>query len=88
MISGFSVNQVYLAIGFTDMRKSINGLSLMVSEQLAHDPFSGSVFVFCNRARDKLKSCTGNAMAFGSIIAVWIRENSSGQAGRINSPYH
>jgi transposase len=37
------------------MRKSINGLSLIVSEQLAQDPFSGSVFVFCNRARDKLK---------------------------------
>jgi len=55
MISGFAVNQVYLATGFTDMRKSINGLSLMVSEQLAHDPFSGSIFVFCNRARDKLK---------------------------------
>ncbi len=55
MISGLAVNQVYLATGFTDMRKSINGLSLMVSEQLAHDPFSGSVFVFCNRARDKLK---------------------------------
>jgi len=28
MISGFTVNQVYLATGFTDMRKSINGLSL------------------------------------------------------------
>jgi len=55
MISGFAVNQVYLATGVTDMRKSINGLSLMVSEQLVHDPFSGSVFVFCNRARDKLK---------------------------------
>ena len=55
MISGFAVNQVYLATEFTDMRKSINGLSLIVSEQLAQDPFSGSVFVFCNRARDKLK---------------------------------
>ena len=55
MISGFAVNQVYLATGFTDMRKSIIGLTLMVSEQLAQDPFSGSVFVFCNRARDKLK---------------------------------
>ena len=55
MISGFAVNQVYLATGFTDMRKSINGLSLLVSEQLVQDPFSGSVFVFCNRARDKLK---------------------------------
>ena len=55
MISGFAVNQVYLATGFTDMRKSINGLSLLVSEQLVQDPFSGSVFVFCNHARDKLK---------------------------------
>jgi transposase len=42
-----------LATGFTDMRKSINGLSLIVSEQLGQDPFAGSVFVFCNRSRDK-----------------------------------
>ena len=55
MISGFAVNQVYLATGFTDMRKSINGLSLLVSEQLAQDPFNGNIFVFCNRSRDKLK---------------------------------
>ena len=55
MISGISVNQVYLATGVTDMRKSINGLSIMVSELLGHDPFNGSVFVFCNRHRDKLK---------------------------------
>ncbi|MBW6452415.1 MAG: IS66 family insertion sequence element accessory protein TnpB, partial [Methyloprofundus sp.] len=34
MLAGLSVNQVYLATGFTDMRKSINGLSLIVSEQL------------------------------------------------------
>ena len=55
MINGLVVNQVYLATGFTDMRKSINGLSLIVSEQFGQDPFSGSVFVFCNRSRDKLK---------------------------------
>lgn len=55
MITGFAVNQVYLATGFTDMRKSINGLSLLVSEQFGQDPFDGSVFVFCNRSRDKLK---------------------------------
>jgi len=55
MIKGLSVNQVYLVTGITDMRKAINGLSIIVSEQLGHDPFSGSVFVFCNRNRDKLK---------------------------------
>ncbi len=37
------------------MRKAINGLSMIISEQLGHDPFNGSVFVFCNRHRDKRK---------------------------------
>jgi len=37
-----SVNiKVYLAMGSTDMRKSINGLSILVSEQMELDPFSG-----------------------------------------------
>jgi transposase len=44
MLVGLSVHQVYLATGFTDMRKSINGLSLIVSEQLGQDPFTGSPF--------------------------------------------
>ena len=55
MINGIPVNQVYLVSGVTDMRKATQGLSLIVSEQLGHNPFDGSVFVFCNRQRDKLK---------------------------------
>ena len=50
----FSLN-VYLAPGVTDMRKSIDGLALIVSELLELDPFSESLFVFCNRGRNKLK---------------------------------
>ncbi len=52
----FESAKVYLALGPTDLRRSINGLSLMVSEVLEADPFSESWFVFCNRQRDKLKS--------------------------------
>ena len=55
MMGSLSANQVYLATGITDMRKSINGLSVIVSQLLGRDPFDGSVFVFCNRQRDKLK---------------------------------
>lgn len=46
---------VYVALGSTDMRKSINGLSLLVEEQYQLDLFSGSLFAFCNRRRDKVK---------------------------------
>ena len=47
--------KVYLAMGITDMRKSINGLSVVVSEKLELDPFSGHLFAFCNRKRNMLK---------------------------------
>ena len=47
--------RVYLALGKTDMRKSINGLSLLVEGNLSLDPFSGHLFVFTNRRRHILK---------------------------------
>ncbi|MCH2057863.1 MAG: IS66 family insertion sequence element accessory protein TnpB [Thalassotalea sp.] len=47
--------QVYLVTGFTDMRKSINGLSIIVAEQLELDPLNQAWYVFCNKQRDKLK---------------------------------
>ncbi|MBU1055326.1 MAG: IS66 family insertion sequence element accessory protein TnpB [Proteobacteria bacterium] len=50
-----SHTQVYLALGNTDMRKSINGLSILIEDSLDLDPFSGHLFVFCNRRRDIIK---------------------------------
>ncbi len=46
---------IYVVPGSTDMRKAINGLAVMVEEELAADPFSGSLFLFCNRRRSHLK---------------------------------
>jgi transposase len=53
----FAVNpkRVFLAAGSTDMRKSINGLSILVERALDLDPFAGDLFVFCNRRRNMIK---------------------------------
>ena len=51
----FSGKKVYLACGSTDMRKDINGLVLLVEMSFKLDPFDESLFVFCNRSRDRLK---------------------------------
>src|SRR5512135_3199698 len=48
--------QIYLARTPVDLRKSIDGLSLLVSHGLGQDPFSAQLFVFTNRRRDKLKA--------------------------------
>ncbi|GLI33262.1 IS66 family insertion sequence element accessory protein TnpB [Desulforhabdus amnigena] len=42
-----SNTRVFLAPGNTDMRKAINGLSVLVEGTLELDPFSGHLFVFC-----------------------------------------
>lgn len=55
MLGELSTRQVYLACGSTDLRKSIDGLAILVKEGFNLDPFSSSLFVFCNRKRDKLK---------------------------------
>ena len=47
--------QVFIATGVTDMRKSINGLSIIVEEELELNPLSGYMFAFCNRKRDIVK---------------------------------
>jgi transposase len=48
--------QVFLVLGATDMRKAIDGLSIMVAARLALDPLSGGYFVFCNRGRNIIKA--------------------------------
>ena len=52
---GTPQGMVYLATGHHDMRKSINGLALVVAETLGLDPVSPHWFVFCNRSRDRIK---------------------------------
>jgi transposase len=53
MYSG--ATSVYLAVGATDMRKSVNGLALIVSETFSLDPFTKALFVFCNRCGNRVK---------------------------------
>jgi transposase len=47
--------RVYVATGTTDLRRSIDGLSMLVRERLALDPLSGHLFLFRNRRGDRVK---------------------------------
>ena len=55
MILDWTTVRVFVKPGATDMRKQINGLSLIVSEQLQQDIFEGHLFLFCNKQRRILK---------------------------------
>jgi transposase len=51
----FNDKPVYICCGYTDMRKSINGLMILVKDSFLLDPFSEALFVFCNRNRNRIK---------------------------------
>lgn len=47
--------QIYLCLAPTDMRKSFDSLAALVRDELKGDPFSGSLFVFRSKRRDRIK---------------------------------
>jgi transposase len=46
---------IYLRTGYTDMRKQIGSLAVLVQQDMKMNPLSGSLFVFCGRTRRLLK---------------------------------
>ena len=40
------VDHIYLACGYTDLRRGIDGLAQIVQQQFELDPFSNSLFLF------------------------------------------
>ena len=47
---------IYLACGYTDMRKSIDGLAALVQESFGMDPFAPTLYLFCGKRRDRIKA--------------------------------
>lgn len=48
--------EIYLACGYTDMRKSIDGLASVVQQQFKLDPFQPALFLFCGKHCDRMKA--------------------------------
>src|SRR2546428_11189848 len=51
---------IWIAAGFTDLRRGFTGLSGMVQTTLQENPFSGHVFVFRGRRGDLIKMVWGD----------------------------
>lgn len=47
--------RIWLAVGYTDMRRGMNTLALQVQEAMQRDPHAGDLFVFRGRRGNLLK---------------------------------
>ena len=50
-----AVEEIYIVCGYTDMRKSIDGLCAVVEDKLHMDPRRSAIFLFCGRRADRIK---------------------------------
>ena len=50
-----TADEIYIVCGYTDMRKSIDGLCAVVEDKLHMDPRRSSIFLFCGRRCDRIK---------------------------------
>jgi transposase len=48
--------KIFIACGKTDMRKSIDGLAAIVSQNFKLNPFENSLFLFCGGKKDRMKA--------------------------------
>lgn len=55
MLNLTSPAKIYIYTPVADMRKGIDGLSGIVRSEFGADPTDGSIYVFINRRRDRMK---------------------------------
>lgn len=76
--------EIYLHRQFVDFRKSINGLAMIVDAELDLPVMSGALFIFCNKAKDKLKLLYWDKTGF----ALWYKRLEKETFKWPNSPHH
>ena len=56
MLTEFKPKKVFIACGYTDLRRGLDGLAAIVEQEFELDLFDGSLFLFCGRRTDRIKA--------------------------------
>ena len=55
MIGFDKIDNIYMAPGYTDLRKGIDGYAHIIQDDFQLSPFQNTLFIFCNRSRTMIK---------------------------------
>lgn len=80
MLNDFTgADKVYIACGYTDLRKGIDGLARMVQQQFQLDPFITRYFCSVGGGETASRACTGKRTASFFCTNAWSRVRTSGR---------
>lgn len=74
MLGGINAAQVYIVCGYTDLRRSIDGLAAIVKQNYGINPYNRSLFLFCGKRRDRIKGLLWDEDGF---LLLYKRLNNS-----------
>ena len=69
--------EIYIACGYTGMRKSIDGLAVLVKQRFQMDPYKPALYLFCGRSCNQMKYFCGKAMDLSFFTNALRTEDSS-----------
>ncbi len=72
VLAEINVDNIYIVCGYTDMRKSIAGLSAIVIQQFDMKPDEQSIFLFCGKRADRMKALIWEGDGFLLLYKVLI----------------
>jgi transposase len=75
------VSELYVYDGVVDFRRSYDGLSGVVTNELCREPTDGSVYIFFNRKRDQIKLLYYEVSGY----CLWQKRLSVGRFERVFS---
>jgi transposase len=64
--------RIWIASGYTDMRRGMRGLALQVQEGLGRDPFAGDIYIFRGRSGSLIKALWHDGLGLSLYANVWI----------------
>ncbi|MGO5024646.1 IS66 family insertion sequence element accessory protein TnpB [Lawsonibacter sp. LCP25S3_G6] len=76
MLNDFNCScPVYIACGYTDLRRGIDGLATVVKSQLQMGPFLRALFLFCGRRRGRFKALYWEGDGFLLLYCILSSKN-------------
>lgn len=59
-----NITNIFIVCRYTDMRRSIDGLSAIIAQNYKLEPSSGDLFLFCGKRSDRLKALLWDGNGF------------------------